>query len=113
MILENVKFVPHQAKDYLVCMKNSGICSLTDRLVEYYIGSIEIIGKFNGIDGMCLIDDYGVQGGLVMSSDMWRKFFKGKLKKIIDCLEKHNLITHLHSCGNVTEIVADLVEVGV
>ncbi len=89
------------------------VSDLLDSLVEYYLQSIEILSSFKGIDGVCLIDDYGIQNRLVIAPDLWRRFFKPRLAKIVDLLAKHNFIPHLHSCGNVSEIVPDFIEIGI
>jgi len=86
---------------------------LLDHLVDYYVRSISHVSEFKGIDAVCLIDDYGIQQGLVMSADMWRTFIKPRLATIVAALERHGLIPHLHSCGNVTELIPDFLEIGI
>ena len=86
---------------------------LLDSLLEYYLQSIEIISAFKGFDAVCLIDDYGIQHRLIIAPQLWRRFFKPRLKKIVEALTRHGLIAHLHSCGNVTQLVGDFIEIGI
>ncbi len=86
---------------------------LLDSLVDYYVRSIEIISIYQEIDAVCLIDDYGIQQNMVMAPDMWRRFFKPRLARIVSTLKTYGFIAHLHSCGNISDIIADVVEIGV
>ncbi len=86
---------------------------LLDRLVDYYLRSIEIISEFRGIDSVYLVDDYGIQGGLAFSPDMWRRFFKPRLATIVQAVKAHGFVPHLHSCGNVSDLVGDFIEIGI
>ncbi len=63
-----------------------------------------------------LMDDYGTQDRLAISPDMWREFFKPRLKKMIDRYRDNvdkEVIVELHSCGHVMPILNDLIEIGV
>ena len=72
---------------------------------------VKNIGRY-GIDGIFISDDYGSQKGLIMSPDIWRKFIKPKIKKIVSTIHKYNKYAFLHSDGNIEEIISDLVEIG-
>jgi uroporphyrinogen decarboxylase len=84
-----------------------------DHLTDYYVKSIAHLGGFKGLDAVCLIDDYGIQQGLVMAPEMWRRFFKPRLATIVKALEKQRLIPHLHSCGKVAELIPDFIDIGI
>ena len=86
---------------------------LLDELGDYYVATIEILGSYRGIDGVCVVDDYGIQDRLFFAPEMWRRFFKPRLVRIVDTMKKHNLVPHLHSCGCVCDIIEDLIEIGI
>jgi uroporphyrinogen decarboxylase len=67
------------------------------------------------VDWIWLGDDVGTQGGMILSPDMWRKFFKPRMAKIIKELRsiKKDLIIAYHSCGTIKPIIPDLIEIGV
>jgi uroporphyrinogen decarboxylase len=67
------------------------------------------------VDWIWLGDDVGTQGGMIISPDMWRKYFKPRMAHIIDELRKikKDLIIAYHSCGTITPIISDLIEIGV
>jgi len=70
-----------------------------------------IINRFK-FEAYSLSDDYGTQKSMQMSPEDWRRFIKPNLKKIIDMAKRHEKVMMLHSCGNIYEIIPDLIELG-
>jgi len=65
-----------------------------------------------GADAVFLTDDWGSQTSLMISPAMWRKFFKARYAQVFAEAHKLGMDVIFHSCGNVTAIVDDLIEVG-
>ncbi len=67
------------------------------------------------VDVLRFGDDVGMQSRLLMSEDFYRKFLKPRLGRVIRAAKevKPNIIIHYHSCGYVTPLIPDLMEVGV
>ena len=57
----------------------------------------------------------GSQKGLLISPKQWRDLFKPRLKRIIDALKNTSSETafFFHSDGQISEIIPDLIEIGV
>lgn len=64
------------------------------------------------IDGIILGDDYGTQRGLIMSPRHWQRFFKPRLQQQFELIKRHGKVACLHSCGDISAIVPDLIEIG-
>ena len=64
------------------------------------------------IDFYFMGNDFGSQRGLLTSPNLWRKFYKPYLKKFIELAHRHGVVTGLHSCGDIHEIIPDLIEIG-
>jgi len=64
------------------------------------------------IDFYFMGNDFGSQRGLLMSPNLWRKFYKPYLARIIEMAHKYGIVTGLHSCGDIHEIIPDLIEIG-
>ncbi|MFO7637385.1 MAG: uroporphyrinogen decarboxylase family protein, partial [Clostridia bacterium] len=65
------------------------------------------------LDGILLGSDWGSQQSMLMSPDVWRKMIKpGEIREyeVIKNAKKH---VWIHSCGNIAQIIPDLVEMGV
>ena len=84
---------------------------LLERLEKVILRNMDAIGRFP-VDGFFLSDDYGLQESLMMRPETWREFIKPHLKNIFQRVHQLGRICFLHSCGNVSEIVPDLIEVG-
>jgi len=85
---------------------------LGERLLEYYI---EIMKKFSqlGVDAIFTTEDWGTQEHLLINPKTWRAMFKPWYRIFIEEVHKQGLFFILHSCGNITEIIPDLIEIGV
>lgn len=64
-----------------------------------------------GADGILVTDDLGSQTSLMMSPDTFRQFLKPLYRELIREVHKLGMQFWLHSCGNVEEILGDLIEV--
>lgn len=84
---------------------------LGERLCEYYIGIVRHFSECK-VDGVFFSDDWGDQRSLMIGPRMWRESFKPWYKCIFDAIHEGGMHAVLHTCGNVTEILPDLVELG-
>ncbi len=67
----------------------------------------------NTVDMYFIGNDYGSQRQLLVSPDMWRKFYKTSMAKLIGQAKKNGCVTAIHSCGAIRSIIPDLIEIGV
>jgi len=58
-------------------------------------------------------DDMAYRNGLLFSKAMWREILMPYQKRYIDWAHAHGVKAHLHCCGNVTELLGDLIELGI
>jgi uroporphyrinogen decarboxylase len=58
-------------------------------------------------------DDYGQQEGPLMSRPMWVKLVKPHARRIFSLAKKYDLFITHHSCGSITYILDDLIEIGI
>jgi len=86
--------------------------SLLDHLTEYIIGTIRELTVRGTFECIALSDDYGTQQGMLMSPEHWCKMVKPCLARIYAFAKKHKLAVFHHSCGNITPIIDDLIELG-
>jgi len=86
-----------------------------DKVMEIYMRDLESYLKAVGeyIDVIAFSDDYGMQTGLQISKEMFKKFFKPRHTKLWHYIkEVSDLKIMLHSCGSIIELIPDLVEAG-
>jgi hypothetical protein len=74
-----------------------------------------IIGQLKeySFDAVAFFDDWGMQSGIFLSPRLWRDFFKPRYKRQFDMAHSCGLDVYFHSCGNIDEIIPDLIEIGV
>lgn len=61
----------------------------------------------------CLGDDFATQRGLMMSPKHWRRFLKPRYARLFELGRRRGLPVWFHSCGDVTSVLPDLIEIGV
>jgi len=86
--------------------------TVMDALLDFYRVWAERAADA-GADGVWAGDDLGTQRSLFMSPNKFRSLYKPYYRKLAESLHDNGLDFWLHTCGNVTEIMEDLVEVGV
>lgn len=89
--------------------------NLLDIIVDFQVRLIRNLGeKFKGkVHAYWTTDDWGTQTNLFIKPDLWRKVFKPRYKYIIEEAHKYNIDFWLHSDGNLTDIIEELIEIGV
>ncbi|MCD6415589.1 MAG: hypothetical protein J7M08_02685 [Planctomycetes bacterium] len=85
---------------------------LCDGLLQFALLVVEGCAQC-GADGYLTTNDLGHQTGLMMSPDTFRQFLKPRLSALAEACHAHGMDFWLHSCGNLTEILPDLMEIGV
>lgn len=73
---------------------------------------IERVWKELQPDGYMISDDLGGQHSLMMSPATFREFIKPYYAEVWGAVKKHDMDIWLHTCGNVEEIIGDLIECG-
>ena len=87
----------------------SEFARLRDAVLDYNLGIIEQWLEL-GVDGIFVSDDWGGQKKLLVDPNYWRKFYKSSYKEMFDLIHQGGADVWMHSCGNVTELIPDLIE---
>jgi len=97
---------------YDFCEHEKEVTRLCEALTDYLV---QLIRDFcqTSISAICLTDDWGSQQGLLISSPMWRKFFGAHYRRIFAEIHRWDKDVIFHSCGNVMQILPDLIEAGI
>jgi uroporphyrinogen-III decarboxylase len=90
--------------------------ALIGRLADRVFGFEEEIirqAASKGFHAIGFFDDWGTQDRLIISPDKWREFFKIRYKHQFDLCHELGMDVYFHCCGYITDIIEDLVEIGV
>jgi uroporphyrinogen decarboxylase len=85
---------------------------LFDKIIDFNLAITKRLCMFP-IDAFHYGDDWGQQEGMIFGADIWRKLFKKRLKILYDAVHSAGLPVSIHSCGDITEIIPDLIDIGV
>ena len=84
---------------------------LIDVLVDMNLYAIERYAQA-GADGYMFWDDWGLQHHLMISPDAWRALWKPRYAQVYRAAHAAGLLTLLHSCGDIVDILDDFIEIG-
>ena len=87
---------------------------LFDRITDHAIEAVRLYAEC-GYDIIALGDDIGMQSSTMMSVQMWQRFLKPRLAKIIaeiKGIDEEVLVFH-HSCGYISPFIEGLIECGI
>jgi uroporphyrinogen decarboxylase len=88
---------------------------IMERITDFFYRVNEILfEKAKGfVDIFFTGDDYGQQQGPLMSRSMWVKLVKPHALRLFSLAKKHDLFITHHTCGSITNILNDLIEIGI
>ena len=89
--------------------------ALVRRLQEI---DLEVLGKAMAIAGRYVDacywwDDFASQESMLISPDLWRRYFKSPLGEQVRICREQGLPVLFHSCGAVRPVLPDLIDMGV
>ncbi|MCF7838595.1 MAG: hypothetical protein K9N49_08185, partial [Candidatus Marinimicrobia bacterium] len=84
---------------------------LIDVLADMNLYAIEQYARA-GADGYLWYDDWGLQDRLMIAPESWREIWKPRYARVYRAAREAGLLTFLHSCGDITAILDDLIEIG-
>ncbi len=96
--------------DYLV--NPDVFCRLLDIMTDKAIDQITQLAEIGGVDGIISADDWGFQDRLMLPPDAFHEFFKSRYQRVYDFARERGMLTMLHSCGHIIEILDGLREAG-
>ena len=84
---------------------------LRDKYLEF---NLAILNRWlrTEVDAIYFGDDLGTQNGLIMSPEMWRKLYLPMYRELFSKARAAGKHVFFHSCGNITDIIADLIDCG-
>lgn len=85
---------------------------LHDRVDECIAAQIRGLASA-GARAIMFGEDWGTQQALMISPAMWREKFKPRFARFCRLAHELGMRLFMHSCGKITDIIPDLIEVGV
>ena len=95
--------------------ENPGLVEeLLDRLEELCFEMLErlLADHKDRIDAIGISDDCGGERGMFISPEHWRRFLKPRHRRLYERIREAGKYAYLHTCGNVTPNIPDLIDIG-
>jgi uroporphyrinogen decarboxylase len=86
--------------------------ALLDGLMQMHLDALDKILPLP-FDSIRFGDDFGAQKGLIMGLRYWRRYLRPRLAKMYGKARAAGKIVSIHSCGDNSEILGDLIDIGV
>ena len=87
--------------------------ALLDMIIRKNIVMLENILTAPELDAVLLGSDWGTQRGLIVSPNCFKSMIKPGEKQEYELIKRYKKDVFVHSCGNIIDIMDDLVELGV
>jgi uroporphyrinogen decarboxylase len=65
------------------------------------------------IDAIYYGDDWGQQRGLILGRRLWNEFLRPRVQRMYQLTQQAGKYQVIHSCGDIAELIGDLIELGV
>lgn len=96
--------------DYMVHPRE--FSRLLDIMADKAIDAVDRLAGIGGVDGMITADDLGSQDRLLIPPKAFREFFIPRYARVYRHARNKGLMTFLHSCGYIIDILPDLHRAG-
>jgi len=109
---EQLQFIRGSQNLYMDLIDQApGFMAFTEKLHDFYC---RLLTKWAQTDVDCLnmMDDWGSQKSLLISTKLWRQLFKPMYQDYIDIAHKHGKKISMHSDGYTLDIIPDLIDMG-
>lgn len=110
---ERVQFIRGTENVYRDIARNAPeFRELLRRVHEFYCKELEVWAQTD-VDGLALMDDWGMQERLLISPRKWRELFKPLYADYAEIARGAGKTLFMHSDGHIAAILEDLIDVGV
>jgi len=86
--------------------------ALLDAIADYSVARVRRALDYD-IDAVYFGDDWGQQSGLIMSPQQWNTFIRPRVQRMYAVAKEAGKYQFIHSCGNITCLVDELLDLGV
>ena len=108
--LRDVRRIDNALMDVLLEPEN--VCAYLEKTTDLSAEAIKCAAK-NGVDGIMIFDDLGMQHAPFFSKTVFVDIFKPFYRKLADAAHGHGMDFIVHSCGKVTDFIPEFIDAGV
>lgn len=87
------------------------LLTFLERLHAFYVEELTLWAQTE-VDALTFMDDWGSQRSLLVAPELFRELFKPLYAEYVAIAHDHGKHAFMHSDGHITEIIPDLIEIG-
>jgi uroporphyrinogen decarboxylase len=111
-VLENVMWLMgYMPMSYALVDQPGLVEAMFERCGEMIFKAVEIEAQSDAVGAVMLADDLGFRTGTLVHPDLLRKHCFPWYKKMAEVVHSHGKPFGLHACGNVSQVIEDLINV--
>ena len=112
-ILENVMWLlGYEGISHFVYDDEQLVIDMFEAVSTRIIAYLDTCASFDVVGAVKLGEDMGFKTQTFLSPEMYRKYLFPWHRKLVDAVHRHDKPIILHSCGNLTEVMSDIIESG-
>jgi len=109
---ERLQFLRGTEQLYMdLILQPDGFYEVMETIHDYYCRLLTVWAETD-VDALWYMDDWGAQNALLISPDLWVKFFKPLYRDYINIAHDHGKKVFMHSDGYITDIIPHLIDLG-
>ena len=85
---------------------------LTEILARMSLSAVEMVMD-RGVEVIDVCDDLGNRDGMIISPELFRRFFLPWYSELVQLVHRRGGYVHLHSHGNIAPVMEDIASIGV
>ena len=86
--------------------------ALVDALADYRIAILDRCLPVYKPDLVLYFDDWGNEGSLFFSPELFERFLRPATQRIVDCIHRYGVLAVLHSDGRIQDLIPSVVAMG-
>jgi len=112
-ILENVMWLlGYQGISYLLYDDQEFVRAMFAEVATRIITYFDKLASFDVVGALALGDDMGFRTQTLLSPEVYRRYVFPWHKRLVETVHRHGKPIILHSCGNLNEIMEDIIDCG-
>jgi len=112
-ILENVTWLlGYAGLSYLVYDDPQLVRDMFEAVATRIIEYLDTVASIDAVGALCLGEDMGFKTQSFFSPDIMREYVFPWHKRLVDAVHRHEKPIILHACGNLSEIMEDIIDCG-
>ena len=112
-VLENVMWLlGYEGISYLLYDDPDLVWDMFEAVATRIVGYFDVLASFDVVGGVVLGDDMGFKTQTMLAPEAMREYVFPWQKRAVEAVHRHGKLAILHACGNLSEVMTDVIDCG-